>query len=455
MAKIPPLMQPLVDPKTGMITPGAWPVFFQPDPAGTVPAGTGDVVGPDGAVDGNLAVFDGIDGKKLKDGGPPGEGGGGGDTEAAYVLLGLDPDLPNAKVLVGTSKRVIVTEGPASVALSTPQDLDTDSTPQFAGQGLGTAAEAGSVVKAAGHTYVVQHDAGSSGAAATIDWQHGNSQLLLLTDNVVLTFVNGKPGGRYFLRLKQGPGAPFAPVWPGSVVWSGDVSPTFSQVEDGLDVVGFYNDGTNYIGAGANAAALTQGLPEIPLAVRHGGTGHFVVAEGDLFVGAADGTLSKLPVSSLPGCVLTNDASVPGKVKWAPASDAARVACSVYIASDFVLNDAVFYKVEFDTEDWDAAGMHDNGNPTRITIPVAGFYLVMPSVSWIVSGDGYMACRVLINGTLRAESGGIGNGYRPPTYVFSLAAGDYIEIELWQHNGYPALVYGGAYRTSCQVTQVK
>jgi hypothetical protein len=46
----------------------------------TVPAGsgTGDVVGPGSAVDGNLAVFDGTSGKLIKDGGAVPAGGGGG-----------------------------------------------------------------------------------------------------------------------------------------------------------------------------------------------------------------------------------------------------------------------------------------------------------------------------------------------------------------------------------------
>lgn len=47
---------------------------------GTV-AGTGDVVGPASATDGNLAVFDGATGKLLKDGGAP---GGGSVSDAAY-----------------------------------------------------------------------------------------------------------------------------------------------------------------------------------------------------------------------------------------------------------------------------------------------------------------------------------------------------------------------------------
>jgi hypothetical protein len=40
------------------------------------PAGSGDVQGPPSATDGNLAVFDGPSGKVIRDGGPPGSGGG-------------------------------------------------------------------------------------------------------------------------------------------------------------------------------------------------------------------------------------------------------------------------------------------------------------------------------------------------------------------------------------------
>lgn len=47
------------------------------------PAGTGDVVGPASATDGNLAVFDGATGKLIKDGGAP----GGGSTDVLMVQV--------------------------------------------------------------------------------------------------------------------------------------------------------------------------------------------------------------------------------------------------------------------------------------------------------------------------------------------------------------------------------
>jgi len=53
--------------------------------------GSGDVVGPDGATDGHLAVFDGVTGKVIKDGGAP--GGGGAPTDATYVVTSANGTL--------------------------------------------------------------------------------------------------------------------------------------------------------------------------------------------------------------------------------------------------------------------------------------------------------------------------------------------------------------------------
>ncbi|OGO26416.1 MAG: hypothetical protein A2136_05420 [Chloroflexi bacterium RBG_16_54_11] len=47
------------------------------------PSGSGDVVGPSSAVNGNLAVFDGTTGKVIKDGGAP----GGGSTDVLMVQV--------------------------------------------------------------------------------------------------------------------------------------------------------------------------------------------------------------------------------------------------------------------------------------------------------------------------------------------------------------------------------
>ena len=50
-------------------------------------SGSGDVVGPGSAVDGNMAVFDGTTGKLIKDGGAPG-GAGTSSLSRTFLLMG-------------------------------------------------------------------------------------------------------------------------------------------------------------------------------------------------------------------------------------------------------------------------------------------------------------------------------------------------------------------------------
>lgn len=91
----------------------------------------------------------------------------------------------------------------------------------------------------------------STGVAAAIDWDDSNSQVLDLdtaTGDVTLTFANGKQGAYYVMKVLQGT-TPRDITWPGSVVWT-DNEPTLSNTANGIDLLTFYFDGTNYISVG-------------------------------------------------------------------------------------------------------------------------------------------------------------------------------------------------------------
>ncbi len=62
----------------------------------------------------------------------------GASTGSSYVTLAADPNLTNERVLTGTTKQVIVTDGGAgnAVTLSLPQAIDSTATPTFAGATL-------------------------------------------------------------------------------------------------------------------------------------------------------------------------------------------------------------------------------------------------------------------------------------------------------------------------------
>jgi hypothetical protein len=364
--------------------------------------------------------------------------------------------------ITGTLHQVDVTGTLTDPIFGTPQNIDTDSDVEFAEIGAGVAPEAGSALKVAGHGYFVPYDAGSGGAAKTIDWANGTGQTLLLTAACTLTFSNPKNGGRYVLRLKQDAGAPFAVVWPGTVVWSGGLVPTLSTTAGGLDLIAFYFDGTQYIGSGSTASAAAQGMPEIPLAVLHGGTGQFLVAEGDLLVGAAGNAIAKLAAPAT-GDVLTGDTTIAGKMKWASPADAARVWCAVFLGSDTVSNNGVELPIVFDSEVSDDAGMHDNGvNPERVTIPAGadGVYVISAGIGWGTCGNavGVLWTRLYKNGALTFQT------TNPPLWVFDanavttwvmlLAAGDYLELRGFQYMPSTVAVQGGQYKTFLRMVQV-
>lgn len=366
--------------------------------------------------------------------------------------------------VTGTTDQVNVDNtDPANPVLSAPQDIATDSDVQHGSLGLGVAPEAGSVFKALGHGYFGQYDAGSSGAAKTIDWQNGNPQILLLTADCTLTFSNPKAGAHYVLRLLQNAGAPFAVTWPGNVVWSGDLEPTLSQVAGGKDLIAFYYDGTDYIGAGANASALSQGLPENPLAVLHGGTGLFSIAKGQLLAGNASGGFSKVAAPANDGDVLVGDASADGGVAFATSVMAT---AHVYLSSDTTADVNVEKLIEWDAEVADTFGMHSNvTNPSRLTIPSGhgGTYLVTVGIGW-ASLVGSVATRLYKNGTLVGQDLSVGSNVVAPytsplmrSFQVALVPTDYIEIKVeyvYNTGASSPAIDGGTASTFVHATQL-
>jgi len=96
--------------------------------------------------------------------------------------------------------------------------------------------------------------------------------------------------------------------------------------------------------------------------------------------------------------------------------------------------------IQFTTEDYDPAGMHDNStNPDRITVPVAGVYLINASVSWVNNWTTDWDIQVTVNGADKktlyltgydrsAEGGDI-------TMVCKLSANDIVRINVEQYSG--------------------
>ena len=75
---------------------------------------------------------------------------------SAFVTIGTDATLTSERALTGTSNQITVTDNGAgsTVVLSTPQDIHTSATPQFARLGVGVAANATEKLEVAGNIYL-------------------------------------------------------------------------------------------------------------------------------------------------------------------------------------------------------------------------------------------------------------------------------------------------------------
>lgn len=94
-----------------------------------------------------------------------------------------------------------------------------------------------------------------------------------------------------------------------------------------------------------------------------------------------------------------------------------------------------FATITFDSDATDPLDMHTTGAPSRITIPVAGWYTVHASFFGSATSTGY-GIRLLKNGAgiegLQSWDSGLGvNGLSSPQVgdTLLLAAGDYLEVQ--------------------------
>lgn len=99
--------------------------------------------------------------------------------------------------------------------------------------------------------FVSEVDNGNSGAAATIDWNEGNKQKIVLSDDCVLSFTHPFGVATVTLKVQQDPTGSHLATWPPSVKWADGTAPTLTTDANAIDIVVFYFDGLDYYGSSA------------------------------------------------------------------------------------------------------------------------------------------------------------------------------------------------------------
>jgi len=102
----------------------------------------------------------------------------------------------------------------------------------------------------------------------------------------------------------------------------------------------------------------------------------------------------------------------------------------------------------FDSERWDTANLHETAtNSGRLKAPVAGKYYIFANITWESPiGTGLWGLRLQLNGKTVIAEQSLPNTAAPFRIsmsvgtLYALAAGDYVEVQVFQNSGNPLLI---------------
>jgi hypothetical protein len=162
---------------------------------------------------------------------------------------------------------------------------------------------------------------------------------------------------------------------------------------------------------------------------------------GDTIYASGASTPARLGIGST-GQVLTVAGGVPS---WAtPSAGATFVGCSLSKSANQSIANGTFTALTFDVEQFDTNTFHDNAtNNTRITAPTGkgGYYQVDASIQWPDNTTSVRYAAIYKNGvdyfrkSMSATYSSFGRLNIPLNIAMPLAAGDYIEVYVYQASG--------------------
>ena len=101
----------------------------------------------------------------------------------------------------------------------------------------------------------------------------------------------------------------------------------------------------------------------------------------------------------------------------------------------------VYIDISWDSVGFDTDSYWSGGNPTRLTAPVTGKYLIIGNTHLDALGAGtYRGASIQLNGartidTGEIRTGAIGYSYQSVSVIMTLTAGDYVELAVFQDQG--------------------
>lgn len=132
-----------------------------------------------------------------------------------------------------------------------------------------------------------------------------------------------------------------------------------------------------------------------------------------------------------------------GAASWSASLGSTGIGCRLTNSGNISIPNNTFTALTFDNEIDDTGALHStSSNPSRITFPVAGRYNFAASIRFQESASGYRLIGIYVNGSTPIAADGRvpvpGAGIQTDMGVSgtkTFAAGDYIEVKLFQDSG--------------------
>ncbi len=122
--------------------------------------------------------------------------------------------------------------------------------------------------------------------------------------------------------------------------------------------------------------------------------------------------------------------------------------CHVYYSSLQSIPDATWTNVVFDSEISDIGGMWAIGDPSKITLPANGVYLIVADLIFPSNATGFRQIGINLNGSIRTHvtitPGMAANHRMHIVAMYSRGAGEWIEVQAHQDSGGPLNISGAS-----------